>query len=40
MYSRDEEMYMKFWLEKLKRRNHFGGIDMDGRIILKYILNK
>jgi hypothetical protein len=40
MFSGDEEMYMKFWMENPKRRNHLGAIDIDGRIILKYILNK
>jgi hypothetical protein len=40
LYTGDEEIYMKFWMENLKTTDQLWGIDMDGRIILKYILNK
>jgi hypothetical protein len=33
-----EVMYMEFWMENVKRRNHMEGIDMDGKITLKYIV--
>jgi hypothetical protein len=34
------EMRSKFWSEKLKGRDHLKNLDVEGRIILKYILAK
>jgi hypothetical protein len=33
-------MHSKLWLENLKGRDYLGGIDVDGRILLRSILNK
>jgi hypothetical protein len=35
-----EEMYTKFWSGNVKGRNHSDDIDVDGRIILEWILEK
>jgi hypothetical protein len=34
------EMLTKYWLERLKGRNYLKNLDVGGRIILKFILNK
>jgi hypothetical protein len=31
-------MSAEFWLEKLKGRDHMDGFDLDGKIMLKWIL--
>jgi hypothetical protein len=33
-------MHTRFWSENLKRRNHFDGLNVVGRIILEWILGK
>jgi hypothetical protein len=33
-------MHTKFWSENLKRRDHLKDLDVDGRIILEYILEE
>jgi hypothetical protein len=33
-------MCKKFWLESLKGRDHSEDLDVDGKIILKWILGK
>jgi hypothetical protein len=33
-------MYAKIWWENMKERHHLGDQDIDGRIILKWVLNK
>jgi hypothetical protein len=33
-------MHTRFKKKNFKGRNHFGGLDVDGRIILKCISNK
>jgi len=33
-------MHAKFLLESLKRRDHLEDLDMDGRVILEWILEK
>jgi hypothetical protein len=33
-------MHTKFWLESLNGRNHSEGLDVNGRIILKWMLGK
>jgi hypothetical protein len=33
-------MYTKFWFQNLKKRYHSEDVGVDGRIILKWILNK
>jgi hypothetical protein len=34
------ETWGGFWLEGPKEREHFGDLDLDSRIILKWILKK
>jgi hypothetical protein len=34
------QMYAEFWQGNLKKRDHFEGFGVEGRIILKWILNK
>jgi hypothetical protein len=34
------EVHTGFWLFFLKARNHFEGIGVDGKIILKWIFKK
>jgi len=33
-------MHTKFWLENLKGRDHSEDLDVDGRVILQWILQK
>jgi hypothetical protein len=33
-------MHTKFWLENLNRKGKMSDLDIDGRIILKWILEK
>jgi len=33
-----QEMFTKCWFENLKESDHFGYICIDGRLILKWIL--
>jgi hypothetical protein len=33
-------MHKKFWTENLKGRGHVEGLDIDGRIILRWLLRK
>jgi hypothetical protein len=33
-------MHRKFWLEKIKGRNHLEDLGIDGKIILDWILGK
>jgi len=35
-----EEVHTDFWLGKLRRRNHLEDLDVDGRIILRWIFRK
>jgi hypothetical protein len=40
MHGTDEKMHRKFWLENLKGRDHSEDLDIDGLIILEWILGK
>jgi hypothetical protein len=33
-------MHIKYWSENLKGKDHVEGLDVDGRIILEWILGK
>jgi hypothetical protein len=33
-------MHTQFWSENLKGRDHFEDLDVDGRIVLEWILGK
>jgi hypothetical protein len=37
---KDGKFITKFWSEKLKRRDHLEDLGVDGRIILKWILER
>jgi hypothetical protein len=36
----NQEIYTKFWLENLRRRDHSKGLGIDKRIILKEFIGK
>jgi hypothetical protein len=40
MHGTDEKCIRYFWLEKLKGTDHSEDLDVDGNIILEWILNK
>jgi hypothetical protein len=40
MHMVEVSMHTKFWLETVKRRDHFEDLGIGGRIILKWILKK
>jgi hypothetical protein len=40
MHGRDEKIHTKFWLEKLKGKDHLEDLGIDGKIILELILGK
>jgi len=35
-----DEIYTRFWSENLKGRNHSQDLEVEGKIILKWILGK
>ena len=37
---RETEVHAEFWWPNLRDRNHLQDIDVDGKIILKWILKK
>jgi len=37
---RRREMYVRFWLENLKERDHLEDLSIEQRIILEWILKK
>jgi len=40
MGERRGEVYTEFWWGGLRERDHLGGPDLDGRIILRWIFRK
>jgi hypothetical protein len=39
-YTGGREMYVGFWWESQKERNHYEDLDVDGRMIIRWILEK
>jgi hypothetical protein len=39
-HGRDEKMHITFWLENLNGRKHLEDLNVDGKIILEWILGK